>query len=175
MRRISRQQQPTAASAARADRWTERSSYASVFETLRHIAKDLLDNCDYVDSTIIQGENDNSKLRSSQSTYHQDRRGGGGGSTDLTSSSVHHMRSVSHSPLRARASRSPSPTNSEEMASLVRRALQRSRQQIIDLTSKLTSYQTENQSVRNECRDIDSERQRLEVLLRNGHEERDKL
>lgn len=171
MRRISRhqQQQPT----ARAERWTERSSsYGAAFETLRHIAKDLLDNCNYVDSTFKR-ENDTSKIRSSQSKYQSTRDRGG--SVDLSSSSVHHMRSVSHSPLRVRSSRSPSPTNSEEIVSLVRAALQRSRQQTMDLTSRLTSYQTENQSLRNQCGDVDCERQRLEALLRNGQDERDRL
>lgn len=133
----------------------------NLFEGLRHIAQDLLDNCDTVDSMLKSKSDLPGDLLKDLSFR----------SSDV--SSILRTRSVSHSPLRGRT-RSPSP-KSDETASLVKLALHRSRQLIMELSSKVTSCQAELQSMQSQLTDFENDRKRIENHLRNLQEERDKL
>lgn len=142
------------------NRLTEKTN---LFEGLRHIAQDLLDNCDTVDSMLKSKSDVPGDLLKDLTLSFR--------SSDM--SSILRTRSGSHSPQRGRT-RSPSP-KSDETASLVKRALQRSRQLIMELGSKVTSCQAELQSMQNQLADFENDRKRLENHLRNLQEERDKL
>lgn len=142
------------------NRLTEKTN---LFEGLRHIAQDLLDNCDTVDSMLKSKSDVPGDLLKDLSLSFR--------SSDV--SSILRTRSGSHSPQRGRT-RSPSP-KSDETASLVKRALQRSRQLIMELGSKVTSCQAELQSMQNQLADFENDRKRLENHLRSLQEERDKL